>query len=1125
MAEAGRNRRADAPPLPDRGQRDLILRELDRNILVEAAAGTGKTTSMVERMLALLRSGKCASIHNIAAVTFTRKAAAELRSRFQVALERAVREAEGEEKDRLEEALTHVEQCFIGTIHSFCARLLRERPVEAGVDLSFEEIDEEADRRLREEAWDTFAAGLIADDPQHLLERLGGLGLGLSDLRDAFEEFADFPDVERWPLPESDMEPEFEKALMELQRYLAHMVEIAPGLPQDAGNDTLIPELKRLPRIVSHYEDLGRPDQLMEVLEYFDKGTKVVQKVWKQEGRFSGEDAKEELTAWNAFRDKVAKPALTAWRENRYAAVMPVMLAARDVYDGLRREKGQLNFQDLLMKASALLRENPAVRRYFQARFTHLLVDEFQDTDPIQAEVILLLCARDPAETDWRACVPRPGSLFLVGDPKQSIYRFRRADIVTYNGTREIVETSGGLVLYLSANFRASPPLIDWVNGVFEPGEPAGGEAGRALLRFPACDAEESPRYVPLEAGREEGAAGDFRGLYRLQVPDEYTSKGPAIEYEADFIARFIRHCIDGGITLPRTGKQVGVGGKGRAEPDDFMIVTRNTGHLASYARALQRYGIPHRVTGGWALNELEELRLLYACLRAVAHPDDEVALVAALRSELFGFSDATLYSFKRAGGSFSYNAPLPGGLAEDQAAAFADAFGRLRGYSLWLSRLPFAAACERIAADLGLPALAAADRGGDVRAGSLAKALELLRGVQAEAWSAAQLVEYLGRLVERDEKHDGISVLSGAQPAVRVMNLHKVKGLEAPVVFLADPSGEFDHPVTRHVDRSGNAILGYLAIYGQGKRGRKGRLLAHPAGWESLAEREKGFEKAEALRLRYVAATRAGAATVITQRGRQNASNPWCHFEPFLTEGCDLPDPGPQSPPEPVTPPPTPLEIEKAETDMRSRLEAAWKPTYGARPLKEYALTLGGGGLPEDIAWEEAGAGLPPVPQGEHGVEWGEVIHLLLQAAMSDPAAGLESLAAASLTEVGLPASLAAQAVALARSVTASDIWRRALESDMRLVEVPLQALWQEDFAAPTILRGAIDLVFREEGGWVLVDYKTDRTGRGGLEKAARRYAPQVRLYAEAWEKCSGEKVKEAFLYFTSEAALVKIR
>ncbi|MHC4201909.1 MAG: UvrD-helicase domain-containing protein, partial [Planctomycetota bacterium] len=169
---------------PDRAQRDLIVSELDRSMLVEAAAGTGKTTSMVDRMVALLAEGKCRA-DTLAAVTFTRKAAAELRSRFGLALEVAARDADGARRPRLERALGDSARAFIGTIHSFCARLLRERPVEAGVDVSFQEIDEQADARLRELAWAEFVAGLhAADDP--LVAELAGLGLDAGALRRPF---------------------------------------------------------------------------------------------------------------------------------------------------------------------------------------------------------------------------------------------------------------------------------------------------------------------------------------------------------------------------------------------------------------------------------------------------------------------------------------------------------------------------------------------------------------------------------------------------------------------------------------------------------------------------------------------------------------------------------------------------------------------------------------------------------------------------------------------------------------------------------------------------------------------------------------------------------------------------
>ncbi len=269
-----------------------IVNDLDRNMLVEAAAGTGKTASMVERMVALLAGGRCKEIRTLAAVTFTRKAAAELRARFQVRLERAVREAAGEERERLEKALANIEQVFIGTIHSFCARLLRERPVEAGVDLAFEEIDEDVDQRLRSEAWEELSATLLIEDAEDLRAQLDRLGLALEDLENSFLRFADFPDVDEWPAPaEGRKEPDLADARGELQRYVAHMRRLAPDLPAQWGNDSLIPQFRRLPRVISHYGDLGQTSRLMEVLALFDRQGKAIQKEWMREGRFTREAA------------------------------------------------------------------------------------------------------------------------------------------------------------------------------------------------------------------------------------------------------------------------------------------------------------------------------------------------------------------------------------------------------------------------------------------------------------------------------------------------------------------------------------------------------------------------------------------------------------------------------------------------------------------------------------------------------------------------------------------------------------------------------------------------------------------------------------------------------------------
>jgi ATP-dependent helicase/nuclease subunit A len=1116
---------------PDQEQRDLILSELDINMLVEAAAGTGKTTSIIGRMLALLRQGKCLHIRHMAAVTFTRKAAAELRSRFQIELEKASQETEGEQGDRLEQALANIEQAYIGTIHSFCARLLRERPVEARIDLAFTEIDEEADQRLCEEAWEEYTAKLIAgDDPEGLLRELIRLGLNPNDLKGAFTDFATFPDVDEWPLPPSETEPlDLDRVGRELEGYVAHMEEVAPSLPEEYGNDKLIPAFKRLPRVLSHYDDLGQPEQLMELLTEFDKGTYIVQKEWKKSGIYDGEDAKEEKARWERFREDVVKPALHAWRERRYGIIMRMMLQAREVYDELRRERGVLNFADLLMKAAALLRENPNVRRYFCRRFTHLLIDEFQDTDPIQAEVLLLLTSQDPEEMDWRRCKPRPGSLFVVGDPKQSIYRFRRADIVTYNEVKKVLqgkEAGGGRIIRLEANFRAISPVIDWVNQVFEPGEKGQEDTEKAMLRFPAEESQQSPAYVHLKTGREEGDTGLLQGLFRLQVPENFSRKEDVISYETDLIARVIRHALDTEMTVPRTRRQLEEGKGGAVGPSDFMIITPKKANLADYARALQEYGIPHQVTGGSALNEVEELKLLHTCMKAVVHPDDPVALVAALRSELFGISDAALYAFKKAGGGFNYNSPIPQDLSQQEGQAFKDVYGRLKKYSLWLTRMPPAAALERTAGDLGLPALACAKAGGDVEAGSLAKAMELLRGVQPEMWTTAHIVDYLGQLVEAKETYDGISARSGERPAVRIMNLHKVKGLEASVVFLADPSGEFDHDVGRYIDRSSDRITGYMAIYGR-KWGRsRAKLLAHPSDWESLTEREKGFLKAEALRLRYVAATRSGAATIITQREKGNENNPWRYFVDYLPLETVLADPGPQSAPPGDKETMPEGAVEKAEAAIAARLEQAGKMTYDSRGAKEYSLSLKTG--TESIGdLVDMADGFPPPPpseEGEHGIEWGTVIHLLLQLAMQEPQADLVNAAQAALAENGLDPELVESATGIIRSVMASQVWKRAQQSDHCLTEVPFQVLREEAGEVPTVLRGAIDLIFKEEDGWVLVDYKTDSLAGKKPGDLAGKYAPQVRLYASAWERCTDEVVKETALYFTQADLLIPL-
>jgi len=496
--------------------------------------------------------------------------------------------------------------------------------------------------------------------------------------------------------------------------------------------------------------------------------------------------------------------------------------------------------------------------------------------------------------------------------------------------------------------------------------------------------------------------------------------------------------------------------------------------------------------------------------------------LVATLRSELFGVSDQALYSYKKAGGRFSYNSNVPEHLDPDQASLFRNAFSRLRRYWLWISQLPPVPAFGRIVADLGLMARAAARPGGDVSAGSLAKALEILRASQADVWTAAQLVEYLQKLVAEEERHDGISARSHDEPSVRVMNLHKVKGLESSIVFLADPYGDAEHEVTLYINRSGGEVLGYLAIYGE-PRGYSKELLAVPAGWDELTALERRFGDAEALRLRYVAATRAGGAMIITDTERGSRTNPWRYFASQLSGAPELPDPGPQAPPDRAEVAISEDDVESARAGIAMRREKVLTPAYATVAAKAYALSLPKGSLEvTQVAPQGSVDGLS-FDAGEQGLDWGAVIHLLLQHAMRDSHVDLEGLARTALIQHELDPALSEPAINTVKSIMSSDLWQRALCSPQRLIEVPFEVLKEgESVSMPTLVRGVIDLIFKEPDGWVLVDVKTDRLPDGKVDSLVERYAPQVQLYASAWQNCVGDVVKETVLYFTQAGIAV---
>jgi len=1074
---------------PDHKEREKIFTELKKTMLVEAAAGTGKTTSMMKRMTELISNGEC-EIERLVAVTYTRKAAAELRAKFQHALEKAVAKSSGEQKNRLTYALDNIERCYIGTIHSFCARILRERPLEAGVPISFEELDEVEDQELKQTIWDQFVAELYFGNDK-ILDELHVRGITVGSLVSSYMRMADYPDVSEWPSNDVPI-PDLTDARTELLKYVKRMRSVGSSLIGHAGNDKLIPKYRSIPRKVANI-DTENPAQLVSIIEEFLSDPGIVQKQWP------GRDAKEkkemalgEKEEWDSFRDKIATPVTDQWYECRYKPIMKVISEAARRYDQRKTELGKLNFQDLLMKTAALLKDKPHIRKYFQNRYSHVLVDEFQDTDPIQAEMMMYLTADDPKETNWRKCRPRAGSLFVVGDPKQSIYRFRRADIVTYNIVKDIIVNSGGEVVSLTASFRTMPNVVNWVNNTFE-------------KVFPTDSDKYAPQKKALSIGRVGGSDGVLCGVRTILLSSEI--KKNVNDYDAQFVARFIRKAIDEGITVPRNQDQIQAGIPPSANYGDFMVITYKKAQLSTYANRLEELGIPYQVTGGSTLNEVNQLSYLHSILSAIVEPDNPVALVAVLRGELFGISDQALYEFKKAGGKFDFLLKIreetQQRMKKGNAEVFLRIFDRLKKYHQLFEQLPPVAAIEFIASDIGLILQASVNPGGNLYVGSMAKAIELLRANQSQSWSKTELVEFLGKIMDRDnrgDKYDGVSAMPFEKSYVRIMNLHKAKGLEAPIVFLAAPSGYVDFDVDFHVDRETGKITGYMALYGEASGYGPRPLLAKPEKWAQHAEEAKKFEAAEKDRLRYVAATRAGTMLVVSTREKSTKSNPWSFFDDYFEKDSPLLDPGEQSAPKVGTTEISSAQIESSSKAISEKWMISTRPSYSIGAAKQIS-----------IDWSTF-----PYHTGEHGTEWGTAIHKLLEIALKDPKADLLGIARAIFDDQGLENDLIQEALDTVKLVMASDIWKRANRSSHVLVEVPFQTILSETDGIPNIVRGVIDLIFKESGKWIIVDYKTDIPEKKGVDSLYQFYRPQLMTYAESWEKSSGESVGEIGILFT---------
>jgi ATP-dependent helicase/nuclease subunit A len=1018
----------NAPAPPDQAERDAIRNDLDVTMLVEAAAGTGKTTNLVKRMVNLVATEK-ATPATIAAITFTLKAAAHLREQFQQALRNS----------RASEETGAPLPGFIGTTHAFCARLLRERPVEAGLDPEFEELDEAAARQITSDFWNRwYDAKSVSEDP--LVAEAREAGLDRKTLRSAFVRIVEHPDVvlvsERRPRPD---------LRAAINALFAFLEECEPHLPTDGDRDApddfeiMVRKLMNL-RTSS---DLGDTfDQIVLLDEANHASRKPVQKRWPD-----GPTAKQLGLAYKDLVDNTIRPALREWREHVHGIALELLRPAALEFAAERRRNGTLTFQDLLVCARDLLRDHPNVRRYFQHRFTHVLVDEFQDTDPVQAEVLMYLTGLEVEERNWRKIHPRPGSLFIVGDPKQSIYRFRRADITTYLEVKKRIEMSGGHIVPLWTNFRSVAAICTYVN-----------EAFSTLFSSADVEAGMQASHVDLESFVAEKSGGVF-SLESVHGRNEDMACT-----EAETVGNWIRRSV----------------AAGSFKWTDVLLVSWQRPRLSCYARTFERLGIPYEITGSKAFSGLSALEWAMPLLRAVVTPEDEVAIVAFLRGPLCGVDDDALYRYRTAGGRFSpfaqtdFDPRITFGLR-----AIREAIEDARLH-------PPAAAIARLLDRIGLLALSSSADQPGTRSGNLLLAVSIARDLSARGETLASIVERLGDLLEDPPDIEELDVDPTRTDAVRLMNLHQVKGLEAPVVFLIDPADEHDFDIELFVDRTGEESRGHFAVTREFGRGRKD--IGLPVGWEAHKRTEKAFKQAEKMRLLYVAATRAKEMLVVgfrTSSGKVKGA--WRELASRITQRLI------QAEHSGAPPTPAAIPVKRAIEEIETKFAVARTPSYSVLPITKIAHANH-----LELVKAEEGLG--------KGTSWGRVLHRLFEAMLRDESLDIRLYAENLLKDEERDPVELPEVLRVVEAVRGSTLWSRVKAADERYVEIPFaltvsrrEVGLEED--GETLLHGTIDLVFREGDRWFIVDYKSDST-KGRLPFLIEYYKPQVEHYARFWSQ-----------------------
>ena len=842
--------------------RNKIVSDINTNFFVEAGAGSGKTTMLVNRMVAMVENG--IDIDKICAITFTKAAANEFYERFQnLLIERSnpdfVWEDTGhagqlpcpteETRSKCEEALKNIDLCFMGTIDSFCNMVLSEHPSAAKIPSDSVLISDVDACVMYGQYFVRICEGMYGDELAGIARTFNLLQRdGKKVFVECMPYFMDNRNV-HFNFPHEtdyDIDKIFEQtrlSLIKLLKFLCNnkqlmykgnqkSVEVWEDIDKAYGTirrrwstnySNVLSTIKKLSNLCV-IKELNK-DQQYIIEEWFEKGTRSYK-------------FKEDLSTKNEELNRL-----------KYSISMTLFDECKALFETEFREKGRLTFFDYLYYLREMLKDDAENNEgrlisYISERHSYFLIDEFQDTNPMQAEVFFYLSSETPAKR-WEQCMPRPGSLFIVGDPKQSIYRFRGADVRSFLYVKELFEDHVGETLSLCRNFRSTRILCEYFNKEFG-----------NLLSVETPDQSKFEE-IPLP----EATDNEFQGVFTYKVyggkaADTYMGKD-----DAHLIPDMIRRLVSQERFLIRA--------KGDKEPrtirySDFMVITYGKPSLAPIMEGFRVHDVPVRVEGKIPFETNEALIETYKLYSAITNTDDILSLYGSLKGKLYGLLDQDILDYKKYGGTLSLKSDFDRSeCTVEFALKVADAIDELRSWTKKTQTMSPAALFAGIVDGFKIFNYVSTNN-----VEVLYYTIELIRNAEKAGIivNHKDCVQYVSELLSGKSDQERCLSLSGKIDCVRMANLHKVKGLEAPIVILAGASDR-QNPVVKRIEHNPDSTEGYIFKKAPEDEGFKATPYFETTLFKEQANAEEISRNAETQRLIYVGATRARNALIIAQR------------------------------------------------------------------------------------------------------------------------------------------------------------------------------------------------------------------------------------------------------------------